>query len=370
MRIAVLADPIDTQSAGIYIYTLWILKGMTRIPQDNDYIVVRPQSGEAFPNSKELIIPIKSWIPMHARLRQIFSIPRAVAKEKVDIVFEPAHFGPFNLPKHIKRVTVIHDLTPIMFPEFHGSMSHWVQKLSLPRILRKADLVITVSESTRRDLIRLYPYTKDKSKTVLVGKDETFGPRKDINVLNKYNIQKPYFLTVSTLEPRKNIGLLVDAYHRFRAETGAEVQLVLAGKKGWNIDDLLQKIEQSPYREDIILTGFTEREEMPVLYTMCLGFVYPSWYEGFGSPVVEALSCGAVIAISNSSSLPEVGGDAALYFDPNSVSELTAHLKEIYSNEALREERSKLSLERAKLFSWEKAGRETKILLEELMSNE
>ncbi len=359
MRIAFIADALDFQYAGIHIYTREILKALVAIDTKNEYIVVRGKAGEKIEGAEEIIIPVNPNIRGHKEWRLLRSIPRALVKAGVDIVVEPRHFGPFNLPKEIKRVTVLHDLTPVLFPDYHILSSRILHRYVLPRVLRRTDHVLTVSECTRQDLIETFPFAEKKSTAILLGRDESFTPKNDASVLEKYGIRQPYFLYVGTLEPRKNLGVLVDAYNTFRQRSGLNHQLVLVGKKGWKIDNLLEKIRQSPYQKDIILTGYVAREELPVLYTMSEVFVYPSLYEGFGLPVLEAMSCGARVITSKVSSLPEVGGDAAMYFDPNSVEQLANMMLQLAFDAPLLKILSEKSLAQAQQFSWEKTAKET-----------
>ena len=363
MRIAFIADALDFQYAGIHIYTREILKALVAIDTENEYIVVRGKSGDKIEGAEEIIIPVQPNIPGHKRLRLFTNIPRSLVKAGADVVVEPSHFGPFNLPKHIKRVTVLHDLTPFLSPDYHVFSSRLFHRLLMPRVLRRADHVLTVSEHTRRDMIARFPFTEKKSTAILLGRDELFVPKNDKSVLEKYDIRQPYFLYVGTLEPRKNLNVLVDAYNTFRKKSGLNYQLVLVGKKGWKIDNLLEKIQQSPFQKDIILTGYVAREELPMLYTMSEIFVYPSLYEGFGLPVLEAMSCGARVITSKVSSLPEVGGDAAMYFDPNSPEQLANLMLQLAFDTPLLKILSEKSLAQAQQFSWEKTAKKTLTVL-------
>ena len=363
MKIAFIADALDFQYAGIHIYTREILKALVAVDTENEYIVVRGKSGDKIDGAEELVIPVRPNIPGHKRARLFTSIPRALVKADADVVVEPSHFGPFNLPKHIKRVTVLHDLTPFLSPDYHVFSSRVFHRLLMPGILRRADHVITVSEHTRHDMVVRFPFTEKKSTAILLGRDELFIPKNDKSVLEKYGIRQPYFLYVGTLEPRKNLNVLVDAYNTFRQRSGLNRQLVLVGKKGWKIDNLLEKIRQSPYQKDIILTGYVAREELPVLYTMSEIFVYPSLYEGFGLPVLEAMSCGARVITSEVSSLPEVGGDAVMYFDPNSANQLANLILQLSFDAPLLKILSEKSLVQAQQFSWKKTARETLAVL-------
>ena len=363
MRIAFIADALDFQYAGIHIYTREILKALVAVDTENEYIVVRGKSGKKIEGTEEIIVPVNPNIPIHKQLRIFTDIPRALVKVGADVVVEPRHLGPFNLPKQIHRVTVLHDLTPILFPDYHVLSSRILHRHLLPHVLRRTDHIITVSEHTRRDIVARFPFVEKKSTAILLGRDESFVPKNEVSVLEKYGIRQPYFLYVGTLEPRKNLGVLVAAYNAFRKKSGLNYQLVLVGKKGWKINDLLKKIRQSPFQKDIILTGYVAREELPVLYTMSEIFVYPSLYEGFGLPVLEAMSCGACVITSEVSSLPEVGGGAAVYFDPNLAEQLADLMLKLTSNQPLLNVLSEKSLTQAQLFCWEKTARETLAVL-------
>ncbi len=210
MRIAFIADALDFQYAGIHMYTREIIKALVAIDKENEYVVVRGKAGEKIEGAEEIIAPVNPNIPMHKQFRLFTSIPRALVKAGVDVVVEPRHLGPFNLPKHIKRVTVLHDLTPILFPDYHTFSGRVLHRYLLPRVLRRTDHVLTVSEHTRRDMVTRFPFTEKKSTAILLGRDEAFTPKKDNSILEKHGIRQPYLLYVGTLEPRKNLETLIE----------------------------------------------------------------------------------------------------------------------------------------------------------------
>lgn len=356
MKIAILSDALDLQYAGIHVYLRGLLNALTHTDRKNEYFLVRPKAGGEFENVNEIVVPVLPLLPGHRRIREFTSIPRRLIREGVDVVLEPAHFGPFCLPKGIKRITIIHDLTPVLFPEFHPALSSQVQKMTLPHILRKADCILANSGYTKRDIEKCYPSCIGKTHVVFPGKESIFQPARDAAVLEKYKIRQPFLLSVGTIEPRKNLLTLLKSYESFRRQSEQPLQWVLVGKKGWKNESFFQALEVSPFRGDIILTGYTERLELPVLYSMARIFIYPSLYEGFGLPVLEAMSCGAPVLISNSSSLPEVGGDAACYFDPTSEEELTKQLIELCFDESKLLKMSELSLIQASKFNWEESA--------------
>ncbi|MDF1695713.1 MAG: glycosyltransferase family 1 protein [Saprospiraceae bacterium] len=355
MRIAVLADPLDRQYGGIHIYTKEILNALSKLDKKNEYLVFRSKTMKEFDGMEEIVVPYSSF-PGYRFWRIFFQIPKLLKKKNIDLVVEPAHFGPLNLPKKIKRITVIHDMTVFMFPKYHVFLSQFLQRKFLPRILKKTDCIITNSESTSKDLIHHFPFTQNKTSTVLLGKDDSFIPQSDHSILTKYKINQPYILFVGTLEPRKNITTLIEAFNLFKTQTKSPHQLLLLGKKGWKSKNVFAAIEESPFKEDIIWHGYVPKKELPVFYTMAEIFVYPSNYEGFGLPVLEAMACGTPVITSNVSSLPEVGESAVVYTNPNSPNEISQWITTLCSNPEMQDKFSKLGLIQANKFSWEKTA--------------
>lgn len=358
MRIAFIADALDQQYGGIHVYTKQLLKALSKVDKNNEYIILRINKTQEFDSFEEIALPYPSY-PGYRAIRLFAEIPLLLSKKGVDVVVEPAHFGPFNLPKKIKRVTVIHDMTTFLFPQFHLFHSQLLQKVFLPSILKRASQIITNSEHTTKDLIKFFPFTANKTTPTLLGKDEIFKPTKDAQVLEKYKIPQPYILYLGTLEPRKNIPVLIQAFNEFKTKTGLPHKLVLVGKKGWKFTEVFNAINESKFKHDILLPGYVAQEHLPILYSMAEVFVYPSTYEGFGLPVLEAMSCGAPVITTNVSSIPEVGGEAAHYFSPNSVVSLVELLVKICRNSEMRNTLSKQSLKQAVKFNWEKTAAET-----------
>jgi len=352
MRIAILADPIDNQYAGIHIYTKEFVKALANYPTEHEYILIRANASDEFQPLKNVVVKHLAWLPGYKALRMFVLIPLALRRLKVDAVLEPAHFGPFNLPKRMKRITVIHDLTPILFPQWHPFHSQLLQNTMLRSILKRARLIITNSDNTTSDLLKCYPENQNKVKRIFLGRDESFVATNNKAIIHKYGLSESFFLFTGTIEPRKNLIFLLNAYTMYRNTTDNKHQLVIVGKKGWKCDDFFVALDQHPYRDDIKLLGYVERTELSALYSNCRAFIYPSLYEGFGLPVLEAMSCGAVCIISYISSLPEVGGNAALRFTLGNTAELVELMKLVASDEKKCSALSEQSLIQAKKFSW------------------
>ena len=353
MKIAILADPVDSQAAGVHTFTREMILSLLKHDSRNSYFLFRRRRTPSFEGARSVVIPKLRWTILFPALRIFFIFGRLAKKLRIDLVIEPAHFGPFRMPKSVKRVTVIHDLTPLKYPEHHRFFSQLLQNIFLKRIVRKADLIITNSENSRQDIIRFFPFAEEKVEKIYLGNDDTFQPDPNPEVLKKYNLEHPYFLFVSTLEPRKNLSLLLKAYQRFRMNNPSAVSLVIAGARGWKCRRLFRELNEHPYKEHIILPGYVPKSDLPALYTNSLAFIYPSVYEGFGLPVLEAMACGAPCLVSNVSSLPEVAGNAALMFNPFDITDLTEQMELVAKDPELRNELSARAIRQAAKFSWD-----------------
>ncbi len=358
MRIAILADPLDNQYAGIHIYTKELISALLRVDKINEYVLIRQKRNDDFPEVKQIIVPNLPIYTGFQIIRFFIIFPIIARRLKIDAVVEPAHFGPFNLPKRIKRITVIHDLTPIKFPELHRYYSQTLQRVFLKKILKKANLIITNSNNTTKDVIEFLPGSEEKVKRIYLGKEDTFKPSRQKEIIEKYNLNDQYFLFTGTLEPRKNIIILLNAFEKFKDSTDIQVKFIIVGKKGWKSEPIMDAIENHPYKNDIQLLGYVPRQDLPTLLTCAIALVYPSIYEGFGLPVLEAMACGTPCILSRTSSLPEVGGNAALYFDFRSSDDLFEKLTLLASNEGKRGEMSEKSIKQSEKFSWEKCAGE------------
>ncbi|MBX2877805.1 MAG: glycosyltransferase family 4 protein [Saprospiraceae bacterium] len=354
MKIAILADPLDNQNAGVHSYTKGMVEALVDFDNENEYLLIRQQKDSTLPERiRQITVPNFTYLPGFASFRLFFIIPMLLRWHRVDIVLEPAHFGPFNLPRSVKRITVIHDLTPLMFPHYHPWIGGLLQRLFLKRILQKTDLILAVSKNTADDLATTFPFTTDKTSVIYPGRDPFFRPEFSDAVLRKWKLSAPYFLCVGTIEPRKNLLLLLKAYQQFRIKHKDRVMLLLVGGRGWKYEVFYEELAVHPFREDILLTGYVEKQDLPALYTHALATIYPSYYEGFGLPVLEAMTCGGVVISSDQASLPEVAGDAALYFHPEDVKGLLQHMLTITQRKDLGEEIRNQSLQQAAGFSWE-----------------
>ena len=287
---------------------------------------------------------------------QAFLPVRLFLKKDVDIFFSPAHYLPRFCP--VASVVTIHDLSYLYYPGDFLKKDLYQLKNWTKYSLRQARRVIAVSKTTKKDIVRFYDLPEEKIDVIYNG-----GPRRHPEPFDfaqgKLGVEgSPFILYVGTLQPRKNIGTLLEAFSRFK-QSYPEFKLVVAGKKGWLYEEIFRKVKNLKLERDVKFTGYTSDSKLEELYKNAFFFVLPSFYEGFGIPVLEAMSKGCPVVASFASSLPEVGGDAVLYFDPESATDLLAKMKILKEDNALRVEFIKKGLKRVKDFSWEKCGRET-----------
>ncbi|MCF8236756.1 MAG: glycosyltransferase family 4 protein [Saprospiraceae bacterium] len=359
-RIAIIADSIDNQKGGVHVYTRELVKGLLLAsPGDLEFLLLREKRDPHLQGMRQIVIPnIRIGLGL-AAVRLFLIVPFILWWNRVDAVIEPAHFGPFNLPKRIKRVTVIHDLTPLLFPQYHRFHSQWLQRIFLKRILSKASLIVANSTYTADDIRRFFPFTRGKVASILLGYDPSMQRVEDTAVLKNLEITSPFWLAVGTIEPRKNLVRLLEAYRLFRESHDARVCMVIVGERGWKSEPFFEALEHHPFRADILLTGYVSQHQLTALYSLAIGLVYPSEYEGFGLPVLEAFACGCPVICSNVSSLPEVGGDTAWYVDPldeKSIAGSMIQLAHLPDRDSIQLRMA--CLERAAAFGWDIHARE------------
>ena len=274
--------------------------------------------------------------------------------------------------RHTPSVLTIHDLVFRLFPHYHKPLNYAFLNLAMPLFIRRADHLIAVSHSTRQDLVRLYDVDPDKITVIYEAADPRFRPQpiEEIrHVQRKYSLPERFILSLGTLEPRKNYQRLVEALALLRQKPETEGwQLVIAGEKGWLYGPFFRRLEELGLEHEVILLGHVPNEDLPALYSAATLFVFPSLYEGFGLPPLEAMACGTPVVCSRASSLPEVGGRAARYVNPTSTEEIAQAIHEVLVDEVLQEEMRERGVEQAKRFSWERAAQETMALYHFLMS--
>lgn len=281
-----------------------------------------------------------------------------------DILFFPnINFAAWS-PK-TKVILTVHDLSFERYPEtFSWKRRLWHFFINPKRLARKADKIIAVSDSTKSDLKVLYGLNYAKIKTIHSAVVENFAPidrngLKMIEIRDKYSLPYKFILYLGTIEPRKNIIGIIRAYNQLRNLKDTELdkyKLVLAGKPGWKYREIFKEVKDSPFRQDIIIEDAIEDEDRPVVYGLSSLFVYPSFFEGFGFPPLEAMASGVPVIASNNSSLPEIVGDAGILIDPDKPDEIFQAIKAVLQSRELSDKLRTKGIEQARKFSWPKTA--------------
>lgn len=270
-----------------------------------------------------------------------------------------------------RSLFTLHDLIFELFPQHHRRYNYWFLKLMMPRFLRAADRIVTVSEQSRSDAVRLYGIDPERVTVIHNGVESHFRPApaaagEDRAALDRYSLPARYLLHVGTIEPRKNLIRLLEAFGRVR-ESHPTLKLVLVGQKGWLYEPFFEALARSGLEEHVLLPGYVSDADLPALYRQAACFVFPTVYEGFGLPALEALACGTPVVASRSSSLPEVTGGAALLVDPYDPAAIAAAIRRVLEDEALAARLRDAGPRRAAVFTWEAAARRTLTLYLELL---
>lgn len=305
---------------------------------------------------------------------KIFSWPKINdLMDRPDIVFEPN----INLfpSLGVKKIVTFHDLSFEKYSGFFSSKQvFWHNFVNPKKLAREADLIIAVSESTKNDLIEIYGISEEKIKVIYSGVNQEMGidnrePKEEDRVRRKYDLPEKYILYLGTIEPRKNIIGIIKAFELFKRSHSASAigyKLVIAGSKGWLYNNIFDTVRSSKYKNDIIFSGFIADKDKAYLYGLSSLFVYPSFYEGFGFPPLEAMVAGVPVITSDCSSFPEVVGDSAIMVNPYNSGQLAWAMGEILSNNGLKEKMIKKGRNCVKKFSWEKCARQTLEVFDEV----
>lgn len=359
MRIGIDARLVYYRQAGISQYTLRLLEQLAAIDPDDEFTVLQSRKDRSTlihqPNFRQHLL----WTPPHHRLEQL-ALPLEIAPLDLHVLHSPDFIPPFR--RNCRSVITIHDLNFLLYPHFltPESARYYGQ---IDQAVRNCDHIIAVSESTKRDIIRLTGAPEHKITVVYEAAHPIYRPLQDAQlcqaVKDKFEICGDFVLFVSTIEPRKNVPTLLMAYKQLLDNYRAPVTLALGGEKGWLFDEVFALVEKLGLQERVRFLGRVSPEDLLGLYNAAKLLVHPAFYEGFGLPPLEAMACGTPVIVSNTSSLPEVVGDAAMLVEPTDADGLAVAIWRVLSDNGLRKQMVHKGLQRARLFSWEKAAQET-----------
>ena len=280
-------------------------------------------------------------------------VPIALRKYKADVFISPDGFC--SLTTSIPQVLVVHDLAFLHYPQFIPKAHLYFYKFHTGAFLRKANVVATVSAFSKTDIVNQYKIPADKIVIVGSAAKPIFKPvnwEEREKIKDMYAAGHEYFLFVGGIHPRKNLMNLLKAYSIFKKWQKSNMKLLVAGKKGWMSDDVFEKLKTYKYREEIILLNYLPEEELANVVAAAYAVVYPSFFEGFGVPILEAMNCEVPVLTSSAGSMPEVGGDAALYADPSTPQAIADNMKLIFKDEQLRSRLIEKGKLQAAKFSW------------------
>ena len=321
MKVVFVADNLTTQSAGIHVYTRQFIKrAIAQYPHHSyHHITSAPYDIEGSINE---VIPIKKWMPGHYRLRYYNEIPNRIKALHGEVVIEMAHFGPFGLPEYMKRITVVHDLTPILYPKYHDRPSVWWHKNHFGKLLRSVDAIICNSNTTLSDIVTHLNVEHSKINVCYPAVPTSNVPVRETREVGLINL-----LTVGTVEPRKNHLFILEALTQWYEEYQKEFTWVIAGAKGWKSKTFYDALKSSSIEDKVRLTGYVDDHELNSLYGNSDAFLFASHYEGFGLPILEAMSSGLSVILSDTKIHREVGGDGCRYVQTHK--DLIAEMNEL-----------------------------------------
>jgi len=344
-------------------YSLFLIRALLQLDRQNRYYLYfnRPPAPNLIAVAENVAMRImpfpRLWTHARLSLEMIMHPP--------DVLFVPAHVLPLLHPR--RSVVTVHDLGYLYYPQAHTRWARMYLQWSTAYNARSAAHVIADSQATKRDLIQHCGASPEKVTVIYPGCDSVFAPVRDAArlaaVRDRYGIATPYVLYVGTLQPRKNLTRLLDAFAAL-VQRGAGTHLVIAGKKGWLYEPLFAQVRQLGLAERVHFTGYVPQEDLPTLISGARAFVLPSLYEGFGFPVLEAMACGTPVVCSDVASLPEVVGDAALLVDPQDSGQLVQALQRVLDDDVLHSSLAERGLLQAARFSWEECADQTLRVLE------
>lgn len=365
MNIGIDGSRINTKNmTGVDGYTFNLVKSIEKVDSENKYIIYFskvPQYYEiGHKNVSTRVIPMtRFWTQIRLAFECLIRPP--------EILFVPAHTMPLIRWPKLKTIVTIHDLGAEFLAEYHQFPQKIYLNWATEYVAKYATHIIAVSKSTKQDLIKQFKVNPKRITVIHEGvKREIYFPQpKDrVELVKKeFGLTKPYLLFVGTVQPRKNLIRLIEAFSKLKSQN---LDLVIAGKPGWLFEEIYAGPKKFGVEERVKFLGFVPDEKIPALYSGAEIFVYPSLYEGFGLPILEAMACGTPVLTSNTTSMPEVSGGNAHLVNPEKVSEIKSGIENLLRSSAKREQLSRKGLDWVKNFTWEKTARETIAVFEKV----
>jgi len=363
LRIAIDAHSVGAKLAGNESYATNLIEALAQVDSVNEYTLyvttaeARARFSQRWPNFR-----VQTTLPHTPLIRIPLTLAAELRKRPVDVLHVQFTAPPFS-PCPV--VVSVHDLSFEHLPQTFNRRSRTQLRLTVRHSVKKAARILTLSEHTRRDMIETYGTSPERITAIPLAAPSYFGRVREERELQRvrhiYGIEGDYILCVSSIQPRKNLPRLVSAYESLRNKRGPGKlpKLVLVGKCAWLYDETLRSIEEGRMKDSIILTGYVPQSDLPALYSGSICFVYPSYFEGFGLPPLEAMKCGTPVIAGNRTSLPEVVGDAGILVDPFDVNAIAAAIGRLVDDPDLRQQLSVKGVARSRLFDWNETARRT-----------
>jgi len=396
---------MDARYSGVSEYTLNLIKEILKLDTANEYRLFYNSFGSCLniPKFTEKNVRLVKYnYPnklLNYLLFKFFNYPKIDRELEADIFFMP-HINFIGLSSIGKSLIAVHDLSFLRNPEFFSRRKNfWHKMINVKKLIKRFNQIVAVSENTKRDIVELCGVSQDKIKVIYSGVGEKYRkinfqfslvePKQPIfsgrartsnfqtnynsqisklnadrirllEVKNKYNLPDKFMLYLGTIEPRKNVEGIIKAYNELRVTSYElrDYKLVIAGGRGWKSDNIYKEWRRSRFKDDIKFLGYISSEDKVYLYNLASVFVYPSFYEGFGFPPLEAMACGVPVITSYAASLPEVAGGAVLMIDPYNINDMARALQEVLTDESLKNKLIGLGLECVKKFSWKNTAKE------------
>lgn len=360
---------LEKQYGGVSEYTLHLVRNILKNDSKNEYILFYnsfKDCSDRIPKFNENYKIVRTKYPnkiFNLILQKIFKYPKLDKLLNVDVFLGP-NIGFYALSKNCKKILTVHDLSFLRYKEFFSWKRRlWHRVINAKKQTNYFDKIAAVSENTKNDLIDKCGVDKEKISVIYSGVDERYRQSLDFDkqeIQKKYNLPEKYILYLGTIEPRKNIRSLIKAYNNLRNnyKNLDNYKLVIAGGKGWKHKKIYREARTSKYKNDIIFTGYIDDKDKPCLYKLATIFVYPSFYEGFGFPPLEAMSVGTPVLSSFSSSLPEIVDNAAIMIDPYNIDEITKAMYDVIADNDLAKRMIEKGKMQSQKFGWKRTAHE------------
>jgi glycosyltransferase involved in cell wall biosynthesis len=371
MKIGIDFHLAEREGTGNCTYMRNLVESLLAIDARNEYILYITRENYPYHDRFHAYKNVSlSYLGSGSPLERMLRLGRQTFRDGIDILHVNYYGPPFY---HGKLIMTVHDLSFEHLPDCFTTFERVKDRILIPFYIRRADRILTVSEFSKEDMVKLYGAAPEKIVVGYNGVNPAFKPltggeeqEEAAKILSSYGINKAYILYIGRLNRRKNLHILIDAFNRIKKDGKFEHQLVIVGRRDFLPASDMEMINSSPFYQDIVFTGYLPDQHLPLAYGRADVFVYPSLFEGFGLPCLEAMACGCPVVTSNTTSLPEVVGDTGILIDPLNPGEIAAAINAVLTDSGQRSAMARKGLERAKLFTWKHTAEKMLEIIDDL----